>query len=240
MVLIPMDGNDKFTGLLVSVTPNRSRGIYDQNLLSTNIQNTVKDFCEARGILTSAGFLPGIGSATGPGPSQIFEWILRTIPLLGKAIIASLKLGKVIRRRVTAYQKKKLRPFVPTVGIHLDIWPKRGMRSRKETTDLSDTLFLLPELSAVIRAKHHNILASYLVTANSERGQLPPVRVDADACSEATMVKLAAAIDKNVSLPDPPTHYLVTKRWGIFPKISVFRDRSGAFSTVFRFPNSPT
>lgn len=236
MVLFPTNPTPEFSGLLVSITPNRSRGIYDESTLSDSVSKTVRSFCQSKGIRVAEGYRPGIGAAV--GPSKLVEWLLRTIPLLGKALVAGIATGKIVHRKITTYRRKKLRPFEPSVGIHLDIWPKPGLRSRGESVDLSDALLLLPELSALVATSHPNVKATFLVTANSERVQLPPVHIDADACSEATMVKLSAKVRKDIALPTPHTHFVVSRRWGICSKISIFRDSSAAFDMVFLFPDS--
>ncbi|MDJ0316038.1 hypothetical protein [Arthrobacter antibioticus] len=226
-----------FSGLLVSITPNRARGIYDEDTFSDSIFDTVKEYFNSRGIQLLRGYRPGIGAAV--GPSKFLEWLLRSIPMVGKLLMAGFSLGRLVNQKIISYRKKKLRPFEPTIGIHLDIWPRSGLRSRTDSGDLADTLLQLPMLASKISHSHHNILATFLLTSNGNQIQLPPVRVDADVCSEATMVRLATVIAKGMASPTPYTHYIVTKRWGIRPKISRYRDSSAAFHTVFLFPDGP-
>lgn len=236
MALFLTTPDPKFSGLIMSITPNRSRGIYDESTLSEAVTETVRSLCRSKGIRVEEGYMPGIGGAT--GPSKLAEWLLRTIPLLGRAFVALMTTGKILHRKLTVYRRKKLRPFEPSIGIHLDIWPKLGFRSRGESVDLSDTLLLLPELSELLSTTHPNVKAAFLVTSNSERVQLPPALIDADACSEATMVKLSTNVRKDIVLPTPHTHFTVSRRWGLWSKISAFRDSSAAFHMVHLFPQN--
>lgn len=218
--------------------PNRSRGIYDEATLSNSVAETVRTFCNSKGIPVVEGYRPGIGAAV--GPSTPLEQLLRAIPLVGKAVVAALALGKTAYRKLTAYRRKRLRPFDPSVGVHLDIWPKKGLRNRGDSADLSDVLLLLHPLSVELSSSHSGVKTSFLVTGNTERVNLPPVQVDGDACSEASMVKLSARIRKDIAHPNSHTHFVMSNHLGIWPKISAFNDNDAAFRMVHLFPDSRT
>lgn len=129
-----------------------------------------------------------------------------------------------------------MRPFEPSLGIHLDIWPAQGVRQRTKVSTLTETLALLPELRSFIATKHPGVATTFLITGNGERVAVPPILIDSDACSDASVIQLASRIRQRLEGAEPPTHYSLSRRWGLWDRVTEYRDQSAAFHLVFLFP----
>lgn len=237
MVLVLRDSVSSFTGLVLDIHSPRARGIFDLEQTSSRLQESVVEFFENRGVVVAMGYRPGIGAAAG-GPTGLVAQLLKMAPVVGKAAAASVEAFRVLRRKLADYKKKKMRPFEPTLGLHLDIWPAPDRRSRTSVAALVETLSLLPPLCTHMESTHPGISVSFLITSNQQRETLPPVRIDSDACNATSMMGLASKVQKDMNSNHPPTHYSVSRRWGFLTKTERHHDASGAFHFVFLFPES--
>lgn len=235
MVLIPHSAEEDFSGLLLDIHTPRARGIFDLDKSRDLIRSSVEEFFQARGVATVAGFRPGIGATSG-GPTGWVAQIAKLLPTVGKLIFATISTARVLRKRITEYKKRKMRPFKPSVGIHLDMWPATDARQRTPVSTLIETLSLLPDLCGHIDAKHPGMKPTFLVTGNSERISAPAIRIDSDACSDSSVVKLAATVRKGLERPIAPTHFTLSRQWGFWERVRTHWDENEAFHLVFLFP----
>lgn len=235
MVLIPQNSVEDFSGLVLDIHTPRARGIYDLDKSRDSIRASTEEFFHARGVATAAGFRPGIGATAG-GPTGWIAQLAKLLPAVGKLIFATVTTVRVVRKRIADYKKKKMRPFQPSIGIHLEMWPATDVRQRTPVSTLMETLSMLPDLCRHIDAKHPGMELTFLVTGNSERMTVPAIRIDSNACSDSSMVKLAAMVRKGLERPIAPTHFTLFRHWGIRERVRTYWDDNEAFHLIFLFP----
>lgn len=235
MVLILHDPNPTFTGLVLQIHTPMSQGIFDLSGSSAQFSRSVTEFFENRGVMIAIGYRPGIGGASG-GQAGLVSHLLRTAPLIGKSIRALLGVIRIVRQKLADYKKKKMRPFRPSLGLHLEIWPAPDRRQRSNVSPLVETLDLLPALISHMESKHSDIALTFLITANSPQRTLPPIRIDSDACETFSLMGLASKIQKDLMQENRPTHYSLVRSWGVRNKVVRYYDATDIMDFVFLFP----
>lgn len=237
-----MKPQDNFSGIIIEVHTPRPQGIYSPEALQAPILKSVGTFYANRGVHTAEGCRPGIGAAATGGVSEIEE-LIRAIPVVGKLIMASWKMTKLISTKTVEYRKRKMRPFRPSVGIHLDIWPTTEVRSRGNWASLMEVLETLPSLIDEIQIRHPGVTVSILVTQNDRLQHMPALRIDGNACSDRSMFSLILKVKKDQKLALSPTHYWLSRSWGLRNKATSYSNKADAFYFVHLFPQnqySPT
>ncbi|MEW1921051.1 hypothetical protein, partial [Pseudarthrobacter oxydans] len=74
------------------------------------------------------------------------------------------------------------------------------------------------------------------VTGNCERVSAPALHIDSDACSDSSVVKLAAIVRKGLERPIAPTHFTLSRQWGVWERVRTYWDDNEAFHLIFLFP----
>lgn len=236
MVLQMAHRNDAFVGLVIDLHTPTARGIYNLPKEHGAMLITIKKFFGNRGVATVEGYRPGIGAAATGGDSWL-ALALKGVPVLGKALISGLKLSQAAKHHWNEYKKRKFRPFSPSAGLHLELWPAPGLRERSAVAPLMETLQMLPDLTQFLGSEHPGVKFSFLITSDGARSHFPHIQVDSDACSEGSMVRLVKKVSKGLGQADPPSHLILSRHWGVREKIQEFHDAQDAFRLVFLFPN---